>query len=263
MRCPDIRFINRKIPVQEVGRALGLRTGSNGNIHCWRLELHQNGDRTASIGIRKTNNTVKCFGCDLGPLGVVDLVLAVLHLENPGEAARWVAERFDVPEVPRGAHIVEPGRRTFQFGRESEIGLLIHSGLWAKLSPVARALVPVLLELAARDSGKHTLSATISYRALMRYGGISSPNGVSAALRELEQIHWLAVLAGGREPGSGPVRAASTYLLTPRSDELFELANANCKQMRDEIESQRELRAEARTQRKNRPLLSKDSVSLE
>jgi len=175
MGIPDIRFIN-KISVSEVARALGLRIGSNGNIHCWRLELHQNGDRTASVGIRKTNNTVKCFGCDVGPLGVVDLVMAVLHLENPGEAARWVAERFEVPEIPPGVHIVEPERHIFQFGRESEIGLLVHSGLWAKLSHAARALVPVLLELAARDPGKQTLSVTISYRALMRFSGIRSPN---------------------------------------------------------------------------------------
>ncbi len=251
MGIPDIRFINRKIPIRDVGCALGLRIGSNSNLHCWRLELHQNGDRTASVGIRQTNNTVKCFGCGIGPLGVVDLVMAVLSLENPGEAARWVAERFEVPEIPRGAHIVEPGRRTFQFGRESEIGLLILSGLWAKLSAAARALVPVLLELAELEPGKQPLSVTISYRALMRFGGVRSPNRVSAALRELEQIHWLASLAGGREPGSGPVRAASTYLLTPRSDELLELANANCKQMRDEIASQRALRAEARTKRKN------------
>jgi hypothetical protein len=77
---------------------------------------------------------VKCFGCGIGPLGVVDLVMAVLHLENPGEAARWVAERFEVSEIPPGRHMVEPGRRIFQIGRESEIGLFIYSGLWAKLS---------------------------------------------------------------------------------------------------------------------------------
>jgi hypothetical protein len=70
---PDLKFINRKIRISEVARALDLRIGDNGNIHCWRLELHQNGDRSPSVGIRKTNNTVKCFGCGIGPLGPVDL----------------------------------------------------------------------------------------------------------------------------------------------------------------------------------------------
>jgi hypothetical protein len=251
MGIPDIRFINRKIPIADVARALGLRISSDGNIHCWRPSLHQHGDQTASVGIRKTNNTVKCFGCGIGPLSVIDFVMAILDLKEPGEVARWVAARFDVPEIQRGRHIVEPERRRFHFGHESEIGLLVYSGLWARLSPAARAIVPVLLEFAEQEPGKQTQSVTISYRALMRYSGVGSPNAISAALRELEKIQWISVLAGGREPGSGPVRATSTYLLTPRSDELMELANANYEQMRDEIATQRALQAEARAKRKS------------
>ena len=262
MGVPDIRFINGKIPVIEVAKLIDLRIGENGNIHCWRPELHQNGDRTASVGIRQTNNTVKCFGCGIGPLSVIDLVMAALGLDNPGDAAQWVAARFEVPEIARGKHIVEPERSIFQFGRESDIGLLVHSGLWAKMSPAARAIVPVLLELAEREPRDQPRSVTISYVALMRFSGIGSPNCVSAALRELEQIHWLCVFAGRREPGSGPVRATSTYLLTPRSDELMELAQANYRQMRDEIANQRKLRAQAKAKRKTHCLLSKDSLSL-
>ena len=97
---PDLRFINRKLPIIDVARALNLRIGTNGHIHCWHPERHQKGDRTAFVGIRKTNNTVKCFGCDVGPLGPADLVMDVLALENPGDAARWIAERFQVPELP-------------------------------------------------------------------------------------------------------------------------------------------------------------------
>src|SRR5260370_6405980 len=133
MRLPDLRFINRKIPIIDVARVLDLRLGDNGNIHCWRPELHQNGDRTASIGIRKRNNTVKCFGCGIGPLGAIDLVIAVLGLKTAGEAARWIAERFPVPELPRGKHLVQPERRIFQVGFESELGILIRSGLWAAM----------------------------------------------------------------------------------------------------------------------------------
>ncbi len=93
MGVPDLKFINRKVPIIDVARALDLRIGTNENIHCWRPELHQHGDRTASVGIRKTNNTVKCFGCDIGPLGPVDLVMAVRGLTNPGGAAQWIANR--------------------------------------------------------------------------------------------------------------------------------------------------------------------------
>src|ERR1022692_4534979 len=105
MGIPDLRYINRKIPVADVARALDLRFGVNGNIHCWLPERHQHGDRTASVGIRRTNNTAKCFGCGVGPLGPVDLVMVVLGIKSPGAAAHWIAERFDVPDLPRGTHL--------------------------------------------------------------------------------------------------------------------------------------------------------------
>jgi hypothetical protein len=239
MGVPDLKFINRQVPIAEVARALDLRFGENGNIHCWRGELHQNGDRTASIGIRKTNNTIKCFGCDIGPLGPIDLVMAVLGLKTPGPAAQWIAERFNVPEQPDRKHLRQPERRIFQFGNESEIGVLVYSGLWARLSPSARSLVPVLLELADREPSTQSYRIQSSYQAISRFAGISSPNAIAGALRELQDIHWLLMLPRKREPGLGPVRESSNYLLTPRSDQLLELANANCAQMRDEVEIQR------------------------
>jgi hypothetical protein len=250
MGVPDLRFINRKISISEVAHALDLRFGSNGNIHCWRPELHQNGDRTASVGIRKFNNTVKCFGCDIGPLGPVDLVMAVLGMQNPGAAALWIAAQFKVPELPPGANLVQPERRIVQFGFETDIGLLVHSGLWAMLSRTARALVPVLLEFAERKAGAQTLTIQISFLALSRYGGVSSPNAIATALRQLQEIGWLSIHAGKRQPGCGPVRETSTYLLTPRSDALLEIAHATCAQMPQEIEIERKLRAEARDGRK-------------
>jgi hypothetical protein len=212
--------------------------------------MHQHGDRTASVGLRTINNTVKCFGCDVGPLGPVDLVMEVLGLKNPGEAARWIAERFQVPNLPARKNLLEPERRIFQFGLEREIGVLVHSGLWARLSLTARALVPVLLELGERDGETRTISLQISYMALGRYGGVSSPNAIAGALRELQRIGWLSIGTGPREPGSAPARETSVYLLTPRSDELLELAQSNCAQMRDEITIQRKLRTEARAKRK-------------
>jgi hypothetical protein len=254
MGIPDLSYINRKIPVADVARALGLRFGDNGNIHCWRPELHQNGDRTASVGIRKTNNTVKCFGCSAGPMGPVDLVMTVLLLRNPGEAARWIAGHFEVPDLPPGRHMVQPRRHIFRVGFEDDIGLLVFSGVWAELSTTARALVPVFLELAERDADTRSLRAQLSYRTLSRYSGVASPNAINKALQELQEIGWLSAALGPRKPCAGPVREVSTYLLTPRSDELLELANANFAQQRDEIEIERKLRNEARAQRTGRAI---------
>jgi hypothetical protein len=121
--------------------------------------------------------------------------------------------------------------------------------MWAWLSASAQAVVPVLLELAERKDDQ-TLVVKVSYLALARYSGVSSPNAIAGALRQLEEIQWLSIVAGRREPGLGPIRGTSTYLLTPRSDDFLEIANANCAQMRDEIELQRNLRAEARASRK-------------
>jgi hypothetical protein len=252
MGVPDLHYINRKIPVARIAHALDLRFGNNGQIHCWRPQLHQNGDRTASVGIRKTNNSVKCFGsrCGVGPLGPVDLVMSVLGWRNPGNAARWIAERFEVPELPARKHLVQPERRTFPYGFESNLGLLIRSGLWPRLSPTARHLVPVLLEFAEQDSGKKIFAITMSYRAMARYAGVGSPNAIASALRELQQIHWLTLLPGRRDPLGGPARSTSTYLLTPQSDQLRELANATCAQLRSDIEIEKQLRAEARAKRK-------------
>jgi len=246
---PDIRFINRKVPIADVARRLDLRFGSNGNIHCWRPELHHNCDRTASVGVRKTNNTIKCFGCDIGPLGPIDLVMSVLSIKN-GEAARWIAERFEVPDLLIGRRLIEPARRIFQFGSESEIGLLIQSGLWARLSPTARSMVPVLLELGERVPGTQNLTIQISYRSLARFSGVASPNAIARALRELQEIVWLTTRPSQPEPGSRLIRATKKYLITPRSDELLEQANANFSQIRSEIDIEKELRAEARKNRK-------------
>jgi hypothetical protein len=62
-----MRFINREVAIADVARALDLRLDGTNKIHCWHTERHQNGDRTASVGIRCSNNTVKCFGCDSRP----------------------------------------------------------------------------------------------------------------------------------------------------------------------------------------------------
>jgi hypothetical protein len=148
--------------------------------------------------------------------------MTVLGLKNPGEAARWIAAHFEVPDLPAGKHVVQPRRHIFRVGDEDEVGLLVRSGTWARLSTPARSLVPVLLELADRNPETRSLSAHLSYRALSRFSGVVSPNAIKKAIRELQEIGWLSVAVGSRKPCSGPVRETSLYLLTPRSDELLE-----------------------------------------
>ena len=260
---PDLRYINKQIAVADIARVLDLRFGANGLIHCWHPDRHQHGDRTASVGIRKTNNTVKCFGCGQGPFGPTDLVMNVLGLANPADAACWIAKHFDVPYLPPGKHLVQPPRHNFQYGLEGDIGLLVFSGIWAKLSPPARALVPVLLNLADHDIETKSLLARVSYRALSRYSGIVSPNAIKKALEELKQIGWLSAVASPRTADSAPMRETSVYLITPRSDDVVELANAQFAQQRREVEIERNIRANTKARRRRAVLLSKDSLFLE
>jgi hypothetical protein len=122
----------------------------------------------------------------------------------------------------------------------------VQSGLWARISPTARSIVPVLLELGERLPETENRTIQISYRALSQFAGIASPNAIAAALRELRDIHWLHVLPSSLQSGAGPIRDTATYLVTPRSDELLDLANANFKQMRSDVETEKEFRNEQR-----------------
>src|SRR6185369_15788329 len=99
----DMRFINRELPIAEIAHALHLRFDGDRKIHCWHPERHKNSDRTASVGIRPGNNTVKCFGCDTRPIGPIDLVMDVLSMSSAANAALWiVAAGFNVPAIPAG-----------------------------------------------------------------------------------------------------------------------------------------------------------------
>jgi hypothetical protein len=94
---PDMRFINRQVPIVDVARKLDLLLEGSSMIHCWHPEHHQHGDRTASVGIRASNNTVKCFGCDSRPMGPVDLVMDVHGMASPADAALWIALTLSKP----------------------------------------------------------------------------------------------------------------------------------------------------------------------
>jgi hypothetical protein len=239
-----MRFINRNIRVADIARALDLRLDGTGKIHCWRPDRHKHGDRTASVGIRSTNNTVKCFGCGVGPIGPIDLVMDVRGV-NAGEAAMWIAERFDVPTIRAGKRLEEPDRWRGPVGYERGLELLIRSGLWGTLSEAARSIAPVLLNMSEKDEPtSQESSIRMSYLGISRYSGIQSPNSVRRALVELSEIGFLQLPETGIR--NSPTRSAARYAITPNSEALWELANQFSAQVRSEIAGERELRERSR-----------------
>lgn len=242
---PDMAYIRRHVPIADVARELDLRRGTNGLIHCWHPERHVNGDATASASILKTLNRIKCFGCDSLLLGPVDLVADVRGL-TPKDAAVWIAQRFSVPSIEPRKHLKEPARIIHEVGLEGELGLLIRSGLWAQLSAFAQRLLPVLLEFADRaDPRKRTRTLRLSYRAMQRYTGVGSPRAIAKALAELEEVGWLQK---AKRPAAGPVGQTASYVLTPFSDQVQQLANSTAADLKTDIRIERELRAERKRQ---------------
>jgi hypothetical protein len=246
---PDLRWVNRRVPIADVAKALGLRFGQGGMIHCWHPEKHKNGDRTPSVGIQKAVNRVKCFGCGTRPMSVVDLVIDVCATEVAG-AASWLEQNFEIRSMPKRRHL-EPNQplRWCQVGHEQPIELLVKSGIWPALSPQAQRIAPALLSLATKEE-RDTFRVRISNRGIMRYSGVRSFSSVSKGIRQLEEIEWLECLPSDALAGS-VLRSVSTYRLTPYSDGLMELAQAMAAQSRKEIEAERELRKQQRRARRH------------
>jgi hypothetical protein len=241
---PDMRYINRQVRIVEVARALDLRLDGRSKIHCWYPNRHQHGDRTASVGIRAGNNTVKCFVCDLKPMGPIDLVMDVLGTSSPADAALWIAARFNVPSIPRR----RPTTKTlgsYRVGCEQGLGLLVRSGLWGTLSEAARCIAPVLLEMAEKSTpAAADLTLQISYVGISRFSGIRSHRAIRHALVELTEIGFLRQPCAGQR--RSPQRTSSRYIISPLSDELWETANAFAAQIQTEIAAEKELRKRAR-----------------
>jgi hypothetical protein len=191
---PDMHFINRGVPIAEAARALDLRFDCTGKIHCWHPERHQNGDRTASVGIRTTNNTVKCFGCDSKPMGPIDLVMDVHAMDSPADAAIWIAERFTVPSIPARKRLTVADGRRCRIGYEHGLGLLIRSGLWARLSEPAQAIAPVLLEFGEKSGPlDEAPRVQMAYRTLARFSGVQSHNAIRKGLVDLSEVGFLVL----------------------------------------------------------------------
>jgi hypothetical protein len=243
---PDMRYINREARIREVARELDLKLDGPSKIHCWHPDRHKHGDRTASVGIRASNNTVKCFGCDSKPLGPIDLVMDVRDV-SAADAALWIATCFSVPSVPSRRPVPKLAV-PYRVGYEHRTGLLIRSGLWGTLSEAARCIAPVLLEMGEKVSpANEEYTLQMSYVAISRFSGVRSHRAVRKALVELADIGFLRQSCA--KVPRHPERSASQYIITPISDDLQEAANAFSAQIRQEITAERELRKRAREQR--------------
>src|ERR1022692_191776 len=129
------------------------------------------------------------------------------------------------------------------------------------LKPGSQRIIPALLYLAepGRDAG--TFVAQISYRALQRYSGVKSFGTISKALQQLAELEWLKTLPQAN-PDANVLRDVNTYILTPFSDAVMEMANTVSASFRADIEQERELRRHERsTRRRNMQAIEGSSSS--
>jgi hypothetical protein len=237
---PDLSWVNDHLSIRDVAVALQLRVDGM-MIHCWHPDAHKHGDRTASVGINKTTNRVKCFGCGTPTMSVVDLV-ADVRQSGVREAVRWIDENFSA-EI--GVHRLTKRQRLaapnlpYRVGHESPLELLVKSGAWAKLSAPAQSVAVVLLSF-AEPSGKDALTVKLSYVGMQRNTGLKTGHSVSKAIAQLKDIGWLSVAKPtGKDPKRGEVQV---YSITPFGDRLMEHVNATSAQKRKDIRTEMNIR---------------------
>ena len=241
---PDVEYIKAKIPITAIARDLGLCVKGY-KARCWRPASHRNGDSDPSVGFQKTKNRYRCFVCDAHSGSNIDLVMEVRGIEMR-EAVYWICERYDVPNVPSGHRQSSSERWSPRFrvgvSGHDVMEMVVRGGLWEDFSPSEKAILPVLLTYAERETGV----TIISYRGIMRYAGIGSPSTVSKALKRFEHMHLLKTIRGR----DSELRAVNAYCVSADDPRFQELVNEICRKQREEIEIERQLRAEARKERR-------------
>jgi hypothetical protein len=233
---PDAKFIRDRIPIQDVARELGLEVNGR-KAHCWRIEAHRNGDSNPSIWFSRKNRGV-CHVCDARGWSNIDLVMMIQGL-NIADAIHWIAGRFKVPNVRKGAHLVEQQRWTprFRVGTGDMMDDFVRSGLLATLTGAEVKVLEVLRTFAGNEG-----RAVISYLGIMRYAGIASAATVRAALLHLQKLHLVEIV----RTVNGGFRACNAYQLTPDDPAFLAIARECHDQHQELIQVQRDERATAR-----------------
>ena len=242
---PDIRFIRKNVPIQHVAVELGLRVNGHYRAHCWRMDSHRNADGDPSIGFDRKRNRGICFVCDSHAWSNVDLVAMVLSC-SIRQAVEWIASRFPVPMTPRGKHIVKRcgWQPTYRVGTTGSIfEWLVRSGFWASLTPTQQSVLAVLHTFTDSETGV----AEISFRGIMRFGGIGSSASVAAAIKRFRRLHVLEVEGRG---GSDGFRACNRYKLTFDNPSFVASLSEIYRGHREAFELERGFRAEERNRRR-------------
>jgi hypothetical protein len=241
---PDVAWIKKRVPVLAVGRVLGLQI-RRGKTKCWRPENHTHGDANPSLCFFERGNRVRCFVCDMrGGHSNIDLVTGVRGISF-GDAVRWIAERFPVPNVKPGrpvGHLVkEP--QPYRVGvHGSELELLVRSGIFGQLSSAESRILVTLYLFRDTDSGV----THMSYVAIMRYAGVGSRKSVSGAIKRLQRLRALQISRGARV---GITRECSAYRVTLDDPKFQDLCNQAYRAGREQIAQERAYRLELRTWR--------------
>src|SRR5208337_3559702 len=170
----------------------------------------------------------------------IDLVMMIQGL-NAADAIRWIAQRFEVPLLPKGKHLVEHHRWNprFRVGTgDTFMENFVRSGLLAALTGAEAKVLDVLRTFADNDG-----RAVISYLGIMRYTGIASAATVRAALLRLQKLHLLEIL----HTVNGGFRACGAYQFTPDDPAFLAIARECHDHQQDLIHAQRGERAAARS----------------
>jgi hypothetical protein len=238
---PDLQAAKR-IPIDRVADELGLERYGH-TLRCWRPERHQHGDRTPSVGIWARKNRMKCFVCDARALSTVDLVSSVLGLKT-FEALLWLANRFDIPTVPKGRHVKRRGESApFRVGVSgNRLEAIVRSGLLAQMGDCEVRVLLVLDTFTDREIG----CTRLSYAGLRRFAGIASNQSISRSLQRLRNVGAIEIEHGR---GGDGLATCNSYRLTLESTRLLSLVHDCFVTTRKEVETERAVRERARRQR--------------
>jgi hypothetical protein len=186
---PDMKYINREIPILGVARELGLTVLGRKTTcpECKKRRL------TFSVKF----NCWRCWNCDRAGKRktVVDLVMFCLNLDAYSAAA-WISKRWNVVgqvQVERSEN--KHGLTKHVYRRVRPIPIperdkpnlqdIVTSPGWRDMSLSARVIAMTLLALARMDANN---SVTIDRKGLSDLTGITDPNTLAKANREVQAI---------------------------------------------------------------------------
>jgi hypothetical protein len=196
---PDMKYINREIPILEVARELGLQVRGRKTTcpECKKKRL------TFSVKF----NCWRCWNCD--PAGkrrtAIDLVMFFLNVDAYNAAA-WISKRWNVvgrvqverSENQRGItkHVYRRVRSIPIPERDKpSLQAIVTSPGWREMALSARVVAMTLLALARADARN---SVTIDRKGLSDLTGITDPNTLAKANRELQAIGLFEIDRGYR-----------------------------------------------------------------